>query len=79
MFELVVFDMAGTTVDERNVVYQTVRHAINAAGYAVTQEQVQAVGAGQEKSQAIRDVLALDGKPHSEKEIQTVLPTSCKD
>lgn len=69
MIELVVFDMAGTTVDEDNVVYKTVRAAINAAGYDFTQEQVQAAGAGKEKSQAIRDVLALDGKEHSDAEV----------
>lgn len=72
MYELVVFDMAGTTVDEQNVVYKTVREAINAAGYGVTQDQVQAVGAGQEKSQAIRDVLALDGREHDEEEIREI-------
>jgi len=72
MIELVVLDMAGTTVDEGNVVYKTVRAAINAAGYAFTQEQVQAAGAGKEKSQAIRDVLALDGKPHPESEVAAI-------
>ena len=69
MIELVVFDMAGTTVDEGNVVYKTVREAINSAGYRFTQEQVQAAGAGKEKSQAIRDVLRLDGRPHGEDEV----------
>mgnify|MGYP003134372110 CR=1 FL=1 len=72
MIELVVFDMAGTTVDEDNVVYKTVRQAINAAGYNFTQEQVQSAGAGKEKSQAIRDVLALDGADHSEDEVQAI-------
>jgi phosphonatase-like hydrolase len=72
MIELVVFDMAGTTVDENNVVYKTVRQSINAAGYNFTQEQVQTAGAGKEKSQAIRDVLALDGDAHSEAEVQSI-------
>lgn len=72
MIKLVVFDMAGTTVDEDNVVYKTVRAAINAAGYEFTQDQVQAAGAGKEKSQAIRDVLALDGNPHREEEIESI-------
>ncbi len=72
MIELVVFDMAGTTVDEDNVVYKTVRAAINAAGYRFTQAQVQATGAGKEKSQAIRDVLALDGNAHDEEEIAAI-------
>ncbi len=72
MIELVVFDMAGTTVDEDNVVYKTVRASINAAGYQFTQDQVQMAGAGKEKSQAIRDVLALDGKEHSAGEVATI-------
>lgn len=72
MIELVIFDMAGTTIDENNVVYKTVRDAINAAGYRFTQEQVQANGAGKEKSQAIRDVLALDGQQHSEEEVSII-------
>lgn len=72
MIELVVFDMAGTTVDEDNVVYKTVRAAINAVGYEFTQDQVQAAGAGKEKSQAIRDVLALDGGTHSDEEVATI-------
>ena len=72
MIELVVFDMAGTTIDEDNVVYKTVRAAINAAGYAVSQDQVQAAGAGKEKSQAIRDVLALDGNAHDDEEIAAI-------
>ncbi len=72
MIKLVVFDMAGTTVDEGNVVYKTVRAAINVAGYDFTQEQVQAAGAGKEKSQAIRDILALDGNSHADAEVNTI-------
>lgn len=72
MIKLVVFDMAGTTVDEDNVVYKTVRAAINAKGYEFTQAQVQSAGAGKEKSQAIRDVLALDGEPHSDDEVAAI-------
>jgi len=72
MIELVVFDMAGTTVDEDNVVYKTVRAAINAAGYSFSQDQVQSAGAGKEKSQAIRDVLALDGDGHSDEEVARI-------
>ena len=72
MIELVVLDMAGTTVDEDNVVYKTVRAAINASGYSFSQQEVQEAGAGKEKSQAIRDVLALDGKTHPESEIAEI-------
>ncbi|MBD8487261.1 phosphonatase-like hydrolase [Echinicola sp. CAU 1574] len=55
--ELVVFDMAGTTVDEDNVVYKTVRQVINDQGYNVSLEEVLEFGAGKEKHQAIIDVL----------------------
>lgn len=72
MIKLVVFDMAGTTVDEDNVVYKTVRAAINAAGYNFSQDQVQLAGAGKEKSQAIRDTLALDGGSHSDQEVELI-------
>lgn len=72
MIELIVFDMAGTTVNEDNVVYKTVRAAINEAGYNFTQEQVQEAGAGKEKSQAIRDVLSLDGNVHSDEEVTAI-------
>jgi len=56
--KMVVFDMAGTTVDENNVVYKTVQKAINEAGFNLTLDQVLAQGAGKEKLQAIKDVLS---------------------
>lgn len=55
--ELVVFDMAGTTVDEDNVVYKTVQQVINDEGFKVSLEEVLKHGAGKEKHQAITDVL----------------------
>jgi phosphonatase-like hydrolase len=55
--ELVVFDMAGTTVDEGNVVYKTVQKVINEEGFNVTLNDVLKHGAGKEKHQAISDVL----------------------
>ncbi|WP_166923022.1 phosphonatase-like hydrolase [Flavobacterium poyangense] len=55
--ELVVFDMAGTTVDEGNVVYKTVQKVINEEGIMVSLEDVLKHGAGKEKHQAITDVL----------------------
>jgi phosphonatase-like hydrolase len=55
--ELVVFDMAGTTVNEGNVVYKTVQKVINDEGFNVTLEDVLKYGAGKEKHQAITDVL----------------------
>src|SRR6185312_170280 len=56
--KMVVFDMAGTTVDENNVVYKTVQKAINEAGFDLSLVQVLAQGAGKEKLQAIKDVLS---------------------
>ncbi len=58
MIKMVVFDMAGTTVDEDNVVYKTLRKVINAAGFNFTLEQVLALGAGKEKLMAVKDILA---------------------
>lgn len=58
MIKMVVFDMAGTTVDEDNVVYKTLHKAITAAGNTVSLDEVLLLGAGKEKLQAIRDVLS---------------------
>ncbi|GGF19402.1 phosphonatase-like hydrolase [Echinicola rosea] len=54
---LVVLDMAGTTVDEDNVVYKTVQKVINDKGFNIPLEEVMLHGAGKEKHQAITDVL----------------------
>jgi phosphonatase-like hydrolase len=61
MIKLAVFDMAGTTVNEDNVVYKTLRKAINEAGFDFSLEQVLAEGAGKEKLQAIKSVLSVYG------------------
>ncbi|OJW17993.1 phosphonatase-like hydrolase [Mucilaginibacter sp. 44-25] len=57
--KMVVFDMAGTTINEDNLVYKTLLTAINNAGYMLTLEQVLAEGAGKEKKQAIRSILSI--------------------
>lgn len=57
-YDMVVLDMAGTTVDEKNVVYKTLHQCITKAGIEASLEEVLAIGAGQEKSQAIKDVIA---------------------
>jgi phosphonatase-like hydrolase len=59
---MVVFDIAGTTVEEGNVVYKTLHRAISDAGAAVTLHEVMESGAGKEKLQSIRDVMAHSGK-----------------
>lgn len=65
--ELVVFDMAGTVVNENNVVYKTLQRAINKKGYLLTLEFVLEHGAGKEKHQAIKDILQIsDGDEQNE-------------
>lgn len=56
--KMVVFDMAGTTVDEHNVVYKTLQKSINDYGIDVDLDTVLELGAGKEKHQAIKDVLS---------------------
>lgn len=63
--KLFVFDMAGTTVNENNLVYQTVADAINQVisdnedfdNHKVTLATCLEIGAGKEKKQAIQDIL----------------------
>ncbi|WP_318312260.1 HAD-IA family hydrolase [Flagellimonas crocea] len=55
--QLAVFDMAGTTVNEGNVVYKTVRAALGKQGVDVSLETVLEFGAGKEKFKAIADIL----------------------
>lgn len=55
--KLCVFDMAGTTVDEDNLVYKTVQKVIENQGYAIDLTEVLEYGAGKEKYQAIIDIL----------------------
>jgi phosphonatase-like hydrolase len=59
MIKMVVFDMAGTTVNENMIVYKTLRKSINEAGFDFTMEQVLTEGAGKEKMDAIRSILRV--------------------
>lgn len=54
---MAVFDMAGTTIDEQNVVYKTLFEAIKNAGFNTNLETILVIGAGKEKFQAIKDIL----------------------
>ncbi|KUJ52537.1 phosphonatase-like hydrolase [Chryseobacterium sp. JAH] len=63
MIELLVLDMAGTTIDEDNVVYKTLMQAVNNQGYKVSLDEVLASCAGKEKFDAIETLLEeLNGK-----------------
>ncbi len=57
MIKMIVFDMAGTTVNENNVVYKTLKRAIHEGGVNVSLNQVLEDGAGKEKNNAIRDIV----------------------
>ena len=53
--KMVVFDMAGTTVNEDNIVYKALRNAINSVGgFDLSLEEVLEHGAGKEKLEAIK-------------------------
>ncbi len=56
-FKLVVFDMAGTTVNEHNLVYKTLHSVVTNAGFECTLNDVLSHCAGKEKKQAIIDLL----------------------
>jgi len=56
--KMVVFDMAGTTVNEDNIVYKALRNAINSVGgFDLSLEEVLEHGAGKEKLEAIKTIL----------------------
>lgn len=55
--ELLVLDMAGTTIDEDNVVYKTLMTAVNDYGYSVSLQKVLLSCAGMEKLEAISSLL----------------------
>jgi len=59
--KMVVFDMAGTTIDEDNIVYKTLHKSINEYGVSVDLLAVLEVGAGQEKLTAIKDIVSKYG------------------
>jgi phosphonatase-like hydrolase len=66
MIKMVVFDMAGTILNEDNVVYKTLRKAINETGFDLTLDEVLAEGAGKEKLQAIKSILATYAQKHDD-------------
>jgi len=60
IIKLAVFDMAGTVVNENNVVYKTLQKAINAGGFQLDLDFVLKHGAGKEKHQAIKDIIEAE-------------------
>jgi len=68
MIQLIVFDMAGTTINENNVVYKTLQKTINKFGYNFSLEKVLSHGAGKEKHQAIKDIIASQPSTKNDEE-----------
>ncbi len=58
MIKMAVFDMAGTTIQENNIVYKTLCKVINDFGFNVSLSQVLTIGAGKEKLTAIKDIIS---------------------
>ena len=69
---MVVFDMAGTTVDEGNVVYRTLHKSIEKFCPAISFEDVLLWGAGKEKLQAIKETLLGTNNNLSDENIQII-------
>ena len=79
--KLCVFDMAGTTVNEDNLVYKTVRDSINQSLRSANHSDKQVnldlcleYGAGKEKSKAIYDI--LNTLEFSDAEIESLTSTA---
>lgn len=71
--QLVVFDMAGTTIDEQNAVYKAIHQALNEAGHECSLELVLEIAAGKEKFQAIKDVITqLNGTTPSDELVKSI-------
>lgn len=65
MFELAVFDMAGTTINDRDEVYRVLREATEREGAKYTDEQFQSF-MGTEKYYAIGKLLEIGGVERTE-------------
>ena len=72
---MVVFDMAGTTVNEDNIVYKTLQKSINSAGFTCSLEFVLQHGAGKEKRNAIRDIVNNIENHIADETIDTIFKT----
>jgi len=59
MIRMVIFDMAGTTIDEDNLVYKCIRKALEIHGFPVELHMVLYHCAGKEKKDAIQKMLSL--------------------
>ncbi len=69
---MIVFDMAGTTVDEGNAVYKTLQQALAAAGFELPLSQVLALAAGREKRDAVLSLLQAAGQSPTDEQVDSV-------
>lgn len=73
MIQLVIFDMAGTAIDEDNLVYKAIQAALIDAGIELDLETVLEYGAGKEKQIAIADIIEhKTGHRPDHKKINTI-------
>lgn len=70
--ECIVFDMAGTTIDEDNLVYKTLHQSIEEIGVKLSLENVLEFGAGKEKLNAIEDILAIFGNEEQKSQSRAI-------
>lgn len=63
MIRCIIFDMAGTTIHEDNLVYKTMHQTLVNEGINVSLEEVLSFAAGKEKKQALYDVMDYLGLP----------------
>lgn len=70
--KMVVLDMAGTTVNEDNLVYKTLHKTLLNEGIQCTLEDVLTYGAGKEKRKAVVDIIAFLNFPATIQEIDKI-------
>lgn len=75
--QMVILDMAGTTIDEDNIVYKTLQRAINNFGIQVDLNDVLEIGAGQEKLNAIKDIITAHGNVNDIEKAEAVYKNFC--
>lgn len=70
--QMVVFDMAGTTVDEGKLVYKSVQYALNQFGIPISFPEVLQIG-GWNKKEGIRHLMGKYGSSdHGEEQVEQV-------
>lgn len=78
MVQLVIFDMAGTSINEDNLVYKTIQQSMISHGVPVSLELVLEHGAGKEKRTAISDIAAVVAPEGVSEEWITTVHTAFK-